>query len=382
MIDIYKNDLKISYDKSIKGSCINIKNVTINKESYEYKIITEENINCIIKPELVFENNSEFIKYNITGLCSLEQYIIYNKLKKKDITFIITSIEKLLYEIENYLISENSVLIDLKTVFLQKYNNQILLKYIIIPNLSLDFSFEFSKFLIKLMRYVDIEDKDALRMAYELFVKSSKDNYTISDLIEIVNKYKNDDVLDFDIINNFETEFDYNNIIDYDKEIKNIYEKDLIKKQNTEIDNNINIKNNESNNIKDLALNKKDNNNSDNDNYLKIDNETKNYFKNDFFIDFNNDDDVIDDKKDMKYEKFKEKIKKSRRKIYNKSSINIMKLMNIFIPIIIVLLPIIIYILFGKSFVYKNLIKIIVLEIFIIGTYIINLVIDSIDCKQ
>ena len=76
---------------------------------------------------------------------------------------IINSIEKLLYEIENYLISENSIYIDLKTVFIHKNMNKIVFKNILIPNLNIDFSFEFSKFLIKLMSYIDIDDKDALK---------------------------------------------------------------------------------------------------------------------------------------------------------------------------------------------------------------------------
>ena len=204
MIDIYKNDLKIKYDKSVKGSYFEIKNMNVNKDSYEYKIITEENINSIIRPGVTFENNIEFFKYDITGLYSLEQYIKYKKLKKKDIVIIINSIEKLLYEIENYLISENSIYIDLKTVFIHKNMNKIVFKNILIPNLNIDFSFEFSKFLIKLMRYIDIDDKDALKLSYDLFVKSSKDNYTISDLIEIINKYKNEDFDDNEFVDNIE----------------------------------------------------------------------------------------------------------------------------------------------------------------------------------
>lgn len=356
MMDIYKNDIKITYDKSIKASYLEIKNLSLNKDSYEYKIITEENINSLIKPIISYENNNEYFKYDITGLHSLEQYIKYNKLKKKDIVFIINSIDKLLNEIENYLISENSLYMDLKTIFIHKNNNSILFKYILIPNLNLDFSFEFSKFLIRLMRYVDIDDKDALMLSYELFVKSSKDNYSISDLLEIINKYNNNDMNENEFIDNIddETIFDnyddntFENSIDYDKEIKSIYEKDISE-----------IKNN----------------------YLKIDNTTNNILKNELFENFDRIEDSTEDE-DLKFEKFKQKMRKKRKRHCNKSSINIMNILNWIIPIIIVLIPIIIYILFGKSLFYKNIIKIIIMEILLIGTYIINIVLDNIDCKQ
>ena len=42
--------------------------------------------------------------------------------------------------------------------------------------------------MIKLLRYVDVEDKEALTLSYGLFVRSSKDNYTMNDLMELVDK--------------------------------------------------------------------------------------------------------------------------------------------------------------------------------------------------
>ena len=54
-----------------------------------------------------------------------------------------------------------------------------------------DFSFELSKFLIKSLRYTDVNDKKGLELAYKLFVKSSKDNYTINDLMKVCKNIKN-----------------------------------------------------------------------------------------------------------------------------------------------------------------------------------------------
>lgn len=53
-----------------------------------------------------------------------------------------------------------------------------------------DFHFELSKFLIRLLRHIDVDDKDALTLAYSLFVRSSKDGYRLKDLIEILEAKK------------------------------------------------------------------------------------------------------------------------------------------------------------------------------------------------
>lgn len=51
-----------------------------------------------------------------------------------------------------------------------------------------DFHFELSKFLIRLLRHIDVDDKDALTLGYRLFVRSSKDNYKLEDLLTIINE--------------------------------------------------------------------------------------------------------------------------------------------------------------------------------------------------
>ena len=50
---------------------------------------------------------------------------------------------------------------------------------------KMDISYEISKFLIKVLRFIDVNDKEALNLGYNLFVRSSKENYTINDLMEV-----------------------------------------------------------------------------------------------------------------------------------------------------------------------------------------------------
>ena len=89
-------------------------------------------------------------------------------------------------EVENYLISEASIYLDLNTIIIK----DDCIKFLIIPNSNCHFSFELSKLLIRMLRHVDVSDADTLTIAYMLFVKSSKDNYSIEDLVEIVEKYQ------------------------------------------------------------------------------------------------------------------------------------------------------------------------------------------------
>lgn len=188
MLEKMKNSFEVVEEKDIKNTLLYVKGINVNEESYETKILHEENIENVQKFQLVYEGDESCLCYNVSNTMSFEELIKTRKLKKKDICHILDSLDQLLTTIENYLISENSVSLDLRLVRVEKsYQENLRIRYILIPNFKSSFSFELSKFLIKILRYVDVEDKNALQLAYGLFVRSSKDNYTINDLMELVN---------------------------------------------------------------------------------------------------------------------------------------------------------------------------------------------------
>ena len=343
MVDICKKNIIYEYEKNIKNYFLFIKNIKINKDSYEFKILEEEIIENILKPKIQIENNEYYYSFDISKLFSLEQYIKYNKLKKKDIIFIIKSIDGILNNIENYLISENSILLDLKSIFLNKYDKKVNLNFIIIPNLNIDFSFELSKLLIKLMRYIDLEDKDALQLAYELFVKSSKDNYTINDLIEsIPEDYEENEDVDFDDIYNYEIINSENENINED-EVFEIIEKDYDDEFNNE--------------IKNLNQDK------DVEEGITIDDKAKNFLTDELFEDFEDKNSNFNAQK---------KIIKSRKRI-QKNFLNVNEIFDaVFVPLVSVSVPFGIFLIYGRDVLFNNILKIFIFEAILIFIFVLD----------
>lgn len=188
-MEMLNRKLEISEEKSIKNTLLYIKNINVNTESYEAKILSEDSIENMIKYQLAYEGENRVLKYDVSNTISLDEYLKFKKLTKKDLCRILFAIDEILLSIENYLLSENSLVLDMKLVRVsKKKNDNISFKFIAIPNYNSCFSYELSKLLIKLLRYVDVEDKEALTLSYGLFVRSSKDNYTMNDLMELVDK--------------------------------------------------------------------------------------------------------------------------------------------------------------------------------------------------
>ena len=223
--------IDISIEKSIKNTFLYIKDISINLNSYETKVLLEESIPSIIKLDIGYENENTIIKYDVSNLISLENYVELNKLKSKDYSKILNSLDEALSYIENYLISENSLLLELNSIFYDEMSGK--LYFIVVPNLKRDFSFELSKLLIRLLRHVDIEEKETMNLAYRLFIKSSKENYTINDLLDIVNSGNKNIANNISASekNTYEKEY-YDDLLNENKN----FEDDVIKDVDTNID--------------------------------------------------------------------------------------------------------------------------------------------------
>ncbi len=354
-MELVKEKLIFKLEKSVKDTFLMIENVKINNQSYEAKILQEENIEHIIKYNIAYENGKEILKYNITNMNSLENYLQVNKLKKKDLIFIIKSIDEMLSQIENYLLSENSIVLNTNAVMIKKINRKTELFFIAIPNYNSDFSFELSSLIVRLLRYVDINDKEALQLGYELFVRSAKDNYTINDLMT---SFENECFDDYD-----ENEYNIEEEVDYDSNTFSVNRDDIdyIEQVIEDIDT---VKDNKK--IFDYG-----DNSIDESNEISIDDKTKDSL-------FDN---LIDNFDEV--EKFNDKINKGKfenKIIRGQDKVDILKIIQKALwPIIAVSVPFFVFLFFGVDAFIHNINKIFFYEIVLFVLWTFNILMSKKD---
>lgn len=350
MLEKMNNNINVFEEKNIKNTLLYVKNVGINEESYETKMLIEENIENVLKFQIVYEGEEKALVFDVSNTISLEEFLKSNKLKKKDICKILDSIDNVLSTIENYLIEENSLAMDLRLIRVEKKNkDNFLLKFIVIPNYKSDFSYELSKFLIKILRFIDIDDKNALTLAYGLFVRSSKENYTINDLMELVDKVRdtNKNVLkdvDIEALNAYDEE----NAIEMPDTMENEIDQSLLFEnvQQAQVDNN---------NLEPI-----------------IDRNTKDLLSEEFFEKF-------DDEPKNKVVKMKKKLFDFKPKKVLSGHINLMACRNLIIPAVCVLVPIIFYLMYGLEKFLKFAPYICLYDIVLLILFVINNIMDTND---
>ena len=356
-------DLDVTEEKSIKNTKIYLRNLKLNQESYETKILSEESIDDVIKFQIVYENENSALVYDVGNSISLEEYLKNIRLSKQNICEIITAIDDVLMSIENYLISENSISLDPRLVRVLTVKNSRKFRFIVIPNYNGDFSFELSKLIIRILRYIDVNDKAALNLAYGLFVKSSKENYLISDLMQLIDRVQ---VKDTGLYGFDEEGFAmYDDMIDYEKEKKIFEDQSQVYISEEEL-----IDEQEINHINNHKSHECDNKIIDNGSLdeineeVLIDDDTKEFLEDEIYEDF--------DKEDKKIIKFNRAHNKSRKRRKLNAHINMSYMCSFFAPIILLIVPIVYFVLNGQELFMKNIAIIIVFELIVAFLLIVN----------
>lgn len=367
MLEMMNNEMNVFEEKSVKGTKLVIKNISINSESYETKLLSEENIENVIKLQIAYEGENQLLIYDAGDTLSLDEYLRTHKLKKKDICDIMIAIDSVLLSMENYLLPEKSLSLNLKLIRIYKDSGNLKFKFVVIPNHKSDFSYELSKLLIRVLRFIDTNDRDALNLAFGLFVKSSRENYVLSELLELVDKAKRDSDVRSD---------------DYDSDEHRLYDEKLAE----EIDESIVYDTNYYNFVdeelnKDVSVKKEKNIDYASD-YTILDNRSfdeKASASEDVFIDDDTrdflDDEIYADfnKEDKKIIKFN----KSRRKKQLNAHVNMGFICSIFVPILLVVIPVLYLVMNGSVNFMRNIGIMLGYELVAIVLLVLNKVIKS-----
>lgn len=352
MLEKIRKEMEVYEENSIRNTKLYIREIPINEESYETKIMQEESILGILKFQVIYEGEEKALLYDVSNTISLREYLKRHFLTKEELCKIIVSIDDLLSNIENYLISENSISLDTRLIrVLKKQNDTFDLKFILIPNQKADFSFELSRFLASILNKVDTKDKNAINLSFGLFVKSSKDHYTINDLMDVVHAAKINDKSTFKEMGiDVFSEYDEKTI---DESYDEIVESDVIDP------------------VPELSEFIDAEKSMD----PLIDTKTKEILNDELFDKF--DDEPVKQKVEKNVIKFKKKLFNIKPKKVLNAHINMALIKNLIIPIMCALVPMAFYAINGNLKFSKSIPIIVLCEIVIITMFVINNIIKQ-----
>lgn len=158
---------------------------TSSDGSYESKMASAVTSPYLLAPSAVFMERKACFEYSISGLVSLDEYMTGKNIGSEDIISLLTQIDTAAAVVQNYLLSESSLLIDPDHVYADKQKKE--LKICVVPEYNGCFEEELKQLILRIVPHINTDDSIAMRTGIRLMRAVSKNDYKLHDVLEMLN---------------------------------------------------------------------------------------------------------------------------------------------------------------------------------------------------
>jgi len=176
--------MKISYRREMKHNYLVIEPEELDWQHYEYQMMLENNIEGLLTFSMQQTNDQIRFFYEITSRQPLSRLLEGTPVRSGEIRKLVTGISGALGDIEKYLLSENSMLLNPDYLYVDPESFRIWI--CLVPGLRQNFAEDFSKLMEYLLGKVDHQDKESVVLAYGLYQETRKPNYGMEDILKLL----------------------------------------------------------------------------------------------------------------------------------------------------------------------------------------------------
>lgn len=175
--------MNVSYKREMRHNYL-ILEAMEKEENFEIRMLTGNSIEGLLKFRIKQEEKAKYYYYEITSKQPLSRLLELKEIEKEELRTLIVEIGAILKRIEDYLLSESSLLLNPEYIYIEPESYQVWLCYI--PGYEKSFPGAMEKLLQYLLKKTNHKDNDTVVLAYRLYQESQKDYYGIEDLLRVV----------------------------------------------------------------------------------------------------------------------------------------------------------------------------------------------------
>jgi FOG: FHA domain len=176
--------MEISYKRELNRNYMLIQLPSdVEAEWFQIKMLKENNIKGLLKFGISNVDNLQTYYYEISSKQPLSRIFETRGITSKEVKSLILEISATLKRMEEYLLSDKSILLEADYIYVDPSDFKVFL--CCIPGFPGDFSDGLRRLLQSLLNKVDYKDKDSVAIIYSLYQESLKENYSIEDLMQI-----------------------------------------------------------------------------------------------------------------------------------------------------------------------------------------------------
>jgi hypothetical protein len=156
------------------------------KSAYQYRMLTANRINGLLPCSVHNINGETYLYYMIDARISIENQYAVRKMKNTDLERLMLGIENTLRKMDEYLLSEDGLVFDVKAVYTGLSTGEY--SFVYCP--GKEKTGTFSEFSEQLLELTDHEDEQAVQKIYRLCEIAENSCISLKDMLKIV---KNED---------------------------------------------------------------------------------------------------------------------------------------------------------------------------------------------
>lgn len=176
----------VSFEHTLKKSLMHIENVTLDRDSYETKMMLGSEMPGIIPFTIRHQGENSVLDYEISSLKPLHEHFSIAGMAYRQIAALIYAMDALLDTMQSFLLSEDQVLLSPETIFLDESGGY---HFVLLPAAHPSFSESLSALLLFILNHIDYAEDQAVITGYSLYHTSVRNPYfRMDDLIRIVDR--------------------------------------------------------------------------------------------------------------------------------------------------------------------------------------------------
>ena len=178
--------MKTSYQRELKRNYLIVETETSEGQGeppFEQKMLEQNQIDGILRFQVRQKDEEVRFFYEITSKQPLSRLLEGQTIQAEQIRALVFGIARSLDHMEQYLLSEKSVLLDPEYLYVDPESLKVWL--CLVPGMECDFPEDYSRFLEYLLGKVDHRDKESVVLAYGLYQETRKENYGMTDILRL-----------------------------------------------------------------------------------------------------------------------------------------------------------------------------------------------------
>ena len=175
--------MNISYQREMKRNYLIVEAEERDEVPFEQNMLEQNQIDGVLHFQVRKKDTDIRFFYEITSKQPLFRLLEGQSVQAGQIRTLVWGIANALDHMEQYLLSENSVLLTPEYLYVEPESLKVWL--CLVPGLERDFPEDYSRLLEYLLGKVDHKDKESVVLAYGLYQETRKENYGMEDILRL-----------------------------------------------------------------------------------------------------------------------------------------------------------------------------------------------------